>query len=241
MSESIAVSWSEFEKYGCVNCGCTFVHSNVSGGGASPVTCSECNEHFVILADGVTESPIKFGKEEYQPPFVEHPRKGQWPHDFVRPDIRPKGIDGEFWAPRCIGYDLSGFVKSKQAGERVVQMVREVIGREPKSWLDYREREPLWIQVKIQGEDGFDLKALHTACYEDGVITKDRLFSCMLKPKELTYGEIYARFLKETGIDESIIEDYRPCCESYDVPNIPNAIIAWLNTKGRVIYIHPTK
>lgn len=178
MSKIIAVSYSDFKKYGCTKCGCTFVHSNVSGRGASPVTCGECGELFVLLADDLTESPIRFGEESYQPPLIEHPRKGLWPHDFVRPDIRPKGIDGEFWSPRGVGYDLSGFVKSKEAGARIVQMVKEVIGKEPKSWLDYREREPLWIQVKINQEDGFDLKALNKVC-QDGVITKSKLSLCL--------------------------------------------------------------
>jgi hypothetical protein len=149
----------------------------MSGGGASPVTCGECNEHFLLLADGLTESPISFGEERFQPPLVEHPRKGKWPHDFVRPDIRPKGIDGEFWSPRGVGYDLSGFVQSKESGSRIVQMVREVIGVEPKSWLDYREKEPLWVQVKIQKEDGFDLEALSKIC-KDEVITKSKLSLC---------------------------------------------------------------
>ena len=174
---TIAVNQSEFQKYGCVNCGCLFVHSMISAGGASPVTCGNCKEHFVILADGLRESPVKFGNQRHTPPLVEHPRKGLWPHEFVRPDIHPKGIDGEFWSPRGVGYDLSGFVKSKQAGERIVQMIKEVIGKDPKSWLDYREREPLWIQVKIQKEDGFDLEALCRVCQDD-VITKDRLLSC---------------------------------------------------------------
>jgi hypothetical protein len=120
-------------------------------------------------------------------------------------------------------------------------MVREVIGREPKSWLDYREREPLWIQVKIQEEDGFDLKILHAACYGDGVITKDRLISSMLKPKNITYEEMYKIFIEKLGIDASKLDDYRPCCETFDVPNIPHAIVTWLKTGGKLIYIHPTK
>ena len=68
---------------------------------------------------------------------------------------------------------------SKEAGERIVQMVRDIIGKDFQSWLDYRLDEPLWIQVKIRKEDGFDLKALAKAC-EDGVINRDRLISCCL-------------------------------------------------------------
>lgn len=55
--------------------------------------------------------------------------------------------------------------------------------------------------------------------------------------KEITYGEIYKQFKKETGIVESLINDYRPCVEFYGVPNIPRAIVVWLNTGNQIIYI----
>ncbi len=53
----------------------------------------------------------------------------------------------------------------------------------------------------------------------------------------LTYGEIYAMFKRDTSVDDSLINDYRPCKEMYGVPNIPNAIIIWLNNDSRIIYI----
>lgn len=51
----------------------------------------------------------------------------------------------------------------------------------------------------------------------------------------MTYGEIYEEFRKKCDCD---VMDYRPCCEMYDVPNIPNAIVVWLKDKGTIIYIH---
>lgn len=39
--------------------------------------------------------------------------------------------------------NLSGFVESKEDGEEVVKMFSRG------AWLDYREREPNWIQVKV--------------------------------------------------------------------------------------------
>lgn len=178
----IAISISDYKKYGCPKCGCLFAHSTMSGGGAAPVTCGECNHYFVLLDDSLKECPISFGNEHIRPLLVVHPRKGYWPHEFVRPDIRPLGIDGEFWAPRGVGYDLSGFVMSKAAGERIIQMIRQVMMVDPnekiESWLDYREKEPLWIQVKISAEDGFNLKVLCERC-RDGVITTDRLIASL--------------------------------------------------------------
>ena len=82
-----------------------------------------------------------------------HPREGIPAHDLVVPDIRPEGGKGDYCTPRGVGYDLACFVKSKQAGERITAMINRVVqDYEEKPFvcrLDYREDEPLWIQVKI--------------------------------------------------------------------------------------------
>lgn len=54
----------------------------------------------------------------------------------------------------------------------------------------------------------------------------------------MTYGEIYKEFLLKTKIDCNLIEDYRPCCEMFDAPNIGNGIIIWLKSGGKLIYRH---
>ena len=177
MKDVIAVSWSEFQRHGCVKCGCEYCYNGpVSGGGSNPVTCGECGEGFIVLADGLKESRIGFGggkdTEAVYPKLQKHPRTEPW-HKYVRPDIRPEG-EGEFFNSRGVGYDLAGFVKSKQAGERVVQMFKEVIGEDAKTWLDYRENEPTWIQVKVQSED-VDLEVLHSLVKEDGIITATKI------------------------------------------------------------------
>ncbi len=108
--------------------------------------------------------------------------------DPVRPpldkqDERPK--EGEFFMSRGIGLDVtpgcfvcggkrklynnvSGFMRSKDAGERVVAMF------ENGAWLDYRENEPNWIQVKVGACDKHldNLKRLHDLTkQEKGIIT----------------------------------------------------------------------
>lgn len=177
-NDAIAVSWSDFQKFGCVHCGCDYCYNGpVSGGGSSPVTCGECENGFVILADGLSQSRIGFGildGSTLYPELQEHPRKGSLKHEYVRPDVSPEG-EGEYWYPRGIGYDLSGFVKSKAAGERILKMVEKVIGKKPNTWLDYRPSEPKWIQLKVQANDGFDLGKLQGLCGEDGIITEDKL------------------------------------------------------------------
>lgn len=93
---------------------------------------------------------------------------------YVAPDKRPE--EGEYWNSRGIGYDLSGFVVSKLAGERLLRMVKLVLETdEPKSWLDYRENEPNWIQFKFQKEE-FDLEKLQSlAEANNDIITIDIL------------------------------------------------------------------
>lgn len=170
----IAVNWSEYEEHGCVHCGCDYCYTGpVSGGGSNPVTCGECGEGFIILANGLSGSRMGFGSPAIYPKLQKHPRVGIPKHEYIIPDIRPEG-EGEFFSPRGIGYDLAGFVKSKQAGERIVQMFKEALNKEPSTWLDYRKNEPTWIQVKVQSED-VDLKILLNLVKEDGIITTDKI------------------------------------------------------------------
>jgi len=188
-----AVSWKSYEQFGCINCGCDFCYTDggISGGGTSPVKCGECDTRFIVLADGLTTSNIGFGTDkkgvfEY-PVLQNHPRKGIPKHNFVRPDIRPENSEGEFCSPRGVGYDLACFVKSKEAGQRIVDMFDKrkrkpskspcfVCGNNP-AWLDYRPNEPLWIQVKIQycPSHKKNINALCEMMSEDNIITKDKI------------------------------------------------------------------
>ena len=54
----------------------------------------------------------------------------------------------------------------------------------------------------------------------------------------LTYGDIYKQFIADTGMSESLIDDYRPCVEAYDVPTISDAIVVWLKNGSKIIYIY---
>ncbi|MDD4187506.1 MAG: hypothetical protein PHX04_01875 [Bacilli bacterium] len=190
----IAVSNRDFKESGCVNCGCDFAynHSGASGGGVVPVKCGECDIEFVILADGLNVSRMGFGtgkkdaegKDIFAYPILlqAHPRKGIPSHEFVRPDIRPENGIGEFCKPRIVGYDLACFVKSKEAGARIVNMFDTINAAEENKnnfscWLDYRPNEPLWIQVKIDynsvGEH--NASALAQLIGQDGIITVEKI------------------------------------------------------------------
>ena len=75
---------------------------------------------------------------------------------------------------------MSGFVKSKQAGERLLEIVKEVLGKEePASWLDWREYEPTWIQFKFQKEE-FDLEKLEKMAINNRILNKEILIACKL-------------------------------------------------------------
>lgn len=94
---------------------------------------------------------------------------------YTAPDKRPEV--GEYWNSRGVGtYDCSGFVVSKLAGERLSRLVKYVLETDnPKSWLDFREFEPNWIQFKFSCEE-FDLGTLDELSKEAGnIITEDIL------------------------------------------------------------------
>lgn len=57
----------------------------------------------------------------------------------------------------------------------------------------------------------------------------------------MTYNEMYNSFFEKTNIDRSLIVNYRPCCEMYDVPNISNAILIWLRSGEKIIFIAKEK
>lgn len=111
------------------------------------------------------------------PVLHRHPRHCIPSHKWIQLDVRPEY--GEYWRSRGIGYDLSGFVKSKPAGERLLLMVKEVLLKSnPDSWLDYREHEPEWIQFKFQKHE-FDLEKLEKMVAENNhIITKEILSEC---------------------------------------------------------------
>ena len=186
----LAINCEEAVKYGCPNCGCdSWIRDNTYRANQPSGKCKSCGVAYQIFAEGITESSVGFGtnRKDYNgkqifeyPKLIPHPRRGipQW--HYEEPDIRPES-GGEYWNSRGIGYDLSGFVKSKQAGERILLLVKEVLGKdEPASWLDYRKNEPSWIQFKFQKTE-FDLKKLDDMTRSNGnIITKDILVSCKI-------------------------------------------------------------
>ena len=103
--------------------------------------------------------------------------------DIVRfdpKDKRPEG-GGEYWKSRGASpYDVSGFVESKPAGERLLRMVKYILETdEPKTWLDYREFEPNWIQFKFSAEE-FDVEKLdQMATANNNIITEQIVRQCV--------------------------------------------------------------
>lgn len=105
---------------------------------------------------------------------------------YVAPDSKPEV--GEYWRSRGVGYDLSGFVVSKLAGERLTRLVKYVLNTdEPLSHLDYREFEPNWIQFKFQKEE-FNLELLDKlARANDNIVNEAILRQCMIPKKRQIY------------------------------------------------------
>ncbi len=194
-----AVKHSDFDKYGCVNCGCEYCYCDYYSGPTTMAICAECHEKFFVMNDAIKISEVGLEKNSYDgfiiseqltkkgvtiadflsqinftdsaeiekmkngfaleedgfvwPIVGHHPREGITKHPLVIPDIRPEDGRGDYCIPRGVGYDLACFVKSKEAGERITEMINHVNqdyhGKGFSCRLDYRENEPLWIQVKI--------------------------------------------------------------------------------------------
>lgn len=108
--------------------------------------------------------------------------------DIVRyepKDERPEG-GGEYWKSRgASSFDVSGFVSSRAAGLRLLRMVKYVLDTdEPKTWLDYREHEPNWIQFKFSAEE-FDVEKLDQMATANGnVLTETIVRLCVKGRKE---------------------------------------------------------
>ena len=102
---------------------------------------------------------------------------------YVAPDSKPEV--GEYWRSRGVGYDLSGFVVSKLAGERLARLVKYVLNTdEPLSHLDYREFEPDWIQFKFRKEE-FNLELLDKlARANDNTVNEAILRQCKINKND---------------------------------------------------------
>ena len=99
-------------------------------------------------------------------------------------DKRPEG-GGEYWKSRgASDSDVSGFVASRAAGMRLLRMVRYVLDTdEPKTWLDYREFEPNWIQFKFSAEE-FDVEKLDQMARANGDVLTETIVRLCVKGKE---------------------------------------------------------
>jgi hypothetical protein len=184
----IGINYSDYNNFGCPNCGCDSTKpGNWAVYGEQTATCRHCNFEFLLMPDGRTISEVKIGtgrrdvndKDIVENVFsIPHPRQGVEKWTYVLPDIRPDF--GEYWKPRGIGYDLSGFVKSKPAGERLLEIVKEVLNKEdPETRLDYRENEPFWIQFKFSKNE-FNLEKLYVLTKDKGIITPDIIKQCKI-------------------------------------------------------------
>ena len=219
------VKQSDFDKYGCIQCGCEYCYCDNFYGSAMDVICGECHKEFRVVHDSlkVTNglgfvkeyfdgfiipeqalnknayvidffSSIDFSNPEVQQKLANglgiekngwiysvvspHPREGIPKHKFMVPDIRPADGKGDYCYPRGVGYDLACFVKSKEAGERITEMINRVnIDYENQGFrchLDYRENEPLWIQVKIDYPNKLRAYYLQDLITEnDNIITEE--------------------------------------------------------------------
>jgi hypothetical protein len=178
----VAVSGTEHDEFGCPYCGYRSGYYRLSCQGTYCWECGECNKGCAVLADGLTKSVIGFGEDKYYPDLQDHPRRGIPKHG--RSDERPAG-GGEFFRSRGIGLDttpgcfvcggetclhhnIAAHVRTKAAGERILDMFQTG------AWLDWRERSPDYVQVKVGACETHlpNLSYIHSLV-EDGILTED--------------------------------------------------------------------
>ena len=140
----------------------------------------------VYLKDGfekyvIRQASLGFGKS-FSTSFEFSKTYGKC--NFVAPDKRPEG-GGEYWQTRGESdFDVSGFVVSKLAGERLLRMVKYILETDnPKTWLDYREFEPNWIQFKFSAEE-FDVGKLSQMSKDNGGILTEQIVRECVKTKK---------------------------------------------------------
>lgn len=103
----------------------------------------------------------------------------------VLKDERPDARNAEYWRSRgASNFDVSGFIKTKQAGERLLRMVKYILEKdEIETWLDWREDEPTWIQFKFSAKE-FDVEKLSQMAKDnDNIITEDIIRKCVKIPE----------------------------------------------------------
>lgn len=141
-----------------------------------PVLLHNSSEHEDILSH---RASLCYGERQFLVKFE------FWPSDnidYSPADRGPVEGGGEEWKSRGpSSFDCSGFVHSKQSGERLLEIVKTVLNkRKCETWLDYRKLEPTWIQFKFSAEE-FDVNKLdEMARANNDVLTQQILEACKL-------------------------------------------------------------
>ena len=224
------LSESDCEKYGCPNCGCSYKVLTFGSPTSMDVYCGECRTEYTIVADKVIDHVktvidiqkinnilVKYSGneksyenkkkcEEYMSTeyfkclkgladaVVTHPREGIPKHELSVPDKRPEGIDGEY----CIGG--FGKVYTKEAGQRIVKMVKSV--NEEFHNQSFRCRllyeNPLWIHVDFDHPDPLRVRVLNEMIDENNnVVTRDILRKALtINPEEYLGEEVVNEYKK---------------------------------------------
>lgn len=153
---------------------CNSYEQNHIDPGKVPVVISQDSTHSTYTVDSVESG---FGYKS----IVKLTTYDGCEIDFNPEDKHPEG-GGEFWQSRGpSSFDVSGFVVSKQAGERIMRYVRAILEKdETETYLDWRKFEPNWIQLKFSAKE-FDCVLLDKLCRNNNdIITYKIMKRCKL-------------------------------------------------------------
>ena len=180
----IAISVSDFNKYGCPVCGHSkCITDSVVGGGTYPVTCINCDTYFVKLEDGLTKASfgIIMRSDErdtitVQPELQDHPLK-----DKICEQIKEvKTIIDIYWIPEIVKHDISGIIRNIDSGKKILELVKCVLNNEePDSRIDDSDPENIKFVFKRYEFDPSKLRM--KVIHNKNILTKEILESAKLE------------------------------------------------------------
>lgn len=102
------------------------------------------------------------------------------------------------------------FVKTRNDGELIMEMLYQLLGRQIGSYLDYRPHEPNWIQIKLFEIDGINIEALDKLNIIDWQILKIHVNKGEYKPP---INELHTCVTCKKEFDPGILEPHVVHCQ----------------------------
>lgn len=188
----VAITSEDQSRYGCPYCSFDKYAVFQKGAGQRVCLCGACQKRYVVADDSSVRITFSFGETGYYPELIKHPKSIS--SIYKEEESRP--VYGEYFTPNGIVHDwikgcfvcntgkemlrptLVGYVKSKEAGQRVVYM--HYLGFK---YNEIRGGELHEVEIGVCDHHLRCLEALKILV-EDGVINRQRIDDIVKLEKE---------------------------------------------------------